>query len=62
MMETDSTELLTTEGLAEALKVTPETIRSWARRGMIPKIQFTPKVTRYELSAVVEHVKQIGAA
>ena len=46
-------ELLTTRDLARRLQVTPETVRSWARRGLIPTLRVTPKVVRYNLAAVL---------
>ena len=51
-----ATELLSAEELAERLHLKAETVRSWARRGLIPKVQFTPKVIRFDLAAVVEAV------
>ncbi len=51
-----ATELLSAEELAGRLHLRPETVRSWARRGLIPKVQFTPKVIRFDLAAVVEAV------
>ena len=56
-MVPDLADLLTAEELAERLKVQPETIRGWARRGLIPRIQFSPKVIRYDLAAAVEHAR-----
>ena len=55
MSETD---LLTAEELAERLHVRPSTVREWARRGKIPTVRLSPKVVRYDLSAVVESVGQ----
>ena len=55
MSETD---LLTAEELAERLHVRPSTVREWARRGRIPTVRLSPKVVRYDLSAVVESVGQ----
>ncbi len=50
----DTTELLTAEELAERLRVRPDTVRGWARRGLIPKVQLSPKVIRFDPRAVVE--------
>ena len=61
-MSHDTTDLLTADELAERLKVQPETIRGWARRGLIPRIQFSPKVIRYDLAAAVEHARKNEAA
>jgi excisionase family DNA binding protein len=48
-----ATELLTTEELATRLRVSPETIRAWARRGCIPTLRLSPKVIRYNAEAVL---------
>ncbi|MFH1418772.1 MAG: helix-turn-helix domain-containing protein [Planctomycetota bacterium] len=47
-------ELLTAKELAERLRVRPETVRVWSRRGLIPRVQLSPKVIRYDLTAVVD--------
>ena len=47
-------ELLTAEELADRLRVRPETVRTWARRGTIPAVRLSPKVIRFDLQAVVE--------
>lgn len=49
-----ATELLTAEELAGRLHIRPDTVRSWARRGLIPKVQLSPKVIRFDQAAVVE--------
>ena len=48
-----ATELLTTQELATRLRVSPETVRGWARRGLIPTLRISPKVIRYDLAAVL---------
>ncbi len=48
-----ATELLTTRELAKRLRVTPETVRAWARRGCIPALRLSPKSTRYDLDTVL---------
>jgi excisionase family DNA binding protein len=45
--------LLTTAELAKRLKVTPDTVREWTRRGSIPGIRLSAKVIRYDLRQVL---------
>ncbi len=59
---TGTTELLTANELAERLQVQPETVRGWSRRGLIPKVQLTPKVIRYDFIAVVDAMTRRQAA
>jgi excisionase family DNA binding protein len=46
-------DLMTTRELARQLRVSDETVRAWARRGLIPTVQLSPKVIRYNLEAVL---------
>lgn len=48
-----TTELVTARELAKRLRVAPETVRSWARRGVIPALWLSRKVVRYNPDAVV---------
>lgn len=48
-----ATELLTARELAKRLRVSTETIRTWARRGRIPTVRLSPKVIRYNCEAVL---------
>ena len=45
-------ELLTAEELSRRLKVSPETVRKWARQAKIPVIRISPKVLRFDTEAV----------
>lgn len=47
-------ELLTADELAKRLRVRPDTVRNWARRNLIPKVQLTSKVIRFDFDAVVK--------
>ena len=49
-------ELLTADELARRLRVRPDTVRNWARRKLIPRLQLSPKVIRFDLQAVIEAV------
>ena len=46
-------DLLTAKELAGRLKVTPGTVRAWARAKLIPAIRVTPKVIRFDYGDVV---------
>lgn len=46
-------DLLTSRELAKRLRVSPETIRAWARRGHIPTLRLSRKAIRYNLEAVL---------
>lgn len=48
-----ATELVTARELAKRLRVSPETVRAWARRGCIPTLRLSPKVIRYNPEAVM---------
>lgn len=54
-----ATELLTTQELVARLRVSPETIRAWARRGLIPTLRISPKVIRYDLAAVLAAISAV---
>ncbi len=41
-------ELLTAEELGKRLRLTTETVRRWAREGMIPAIRISPRVVRFD--------------
>ncbi|MCC6321078.1 MAG: helix-turn-helix domain-containing protein [Phycisphaerales bacterium] len=48
-----ATELLTARELAKRLRVSPETVRDWSRRGCIPTLRLSRKAIRYNLGAVL---------
>lgn len=51
-------ELITAQELAERLKLTPETVKLWAREGKIPVIRITPKTVRFDPVAVLAALSQ----
>jgi diadenosine tetraphosphate (Ap4A) HIT family hydrolase len=53
----ESQELLDAAELAGCLKVTAQTVRTWARQGRIPEIRITSKVKRFDFTEVVEALK-----
>jgi excisionase family DNA binding protein len=53
-----ATEWITTRELAKRLRVTPETVRAWARQGSIPSLRLSPKATRYNLQSVLTAISQ----
>jgi excisionase family DNA binding protein len=56
-----ATELLTARELAKRLRVSPETVRAWARRGNIPTLRLSPKVIRYNAEAVLATLSAASA-
>ena len=54
----NTTNLLTANELARYVGVSPETIRQWARRGIIPRITVSGKVHRYDLEVVLDEIKK----
>jgi excisionase family DNA binding protein len=57
----ETTELLTTRELAKRLRVSPETVREWARRRCIPTLRLSPKVIRYNAEAVLAALSATAA-
>ncbi len=53
-------EIVTVKELAERLQLKPETIRIWARQGLIPSLRPTPKVLRFEMRNVLAAIKEIS--
>lgn len=52
------TELLTARKLAKRLRVSPETVRAWARRGRIPTLHLSRKSIRFDAFAVLAALSQ----
>ncbi len=50
------TELLTARELGKRLRVSPDTVRAWARRGCIPTLRLSPKAIRFDANAVMAAV------
>jgi excisionase family DNA binding protein len=53
-------ELLTATQVARHFQVQPETIREWARSGLIPQIRINGKVRRFSLNDVEQALRQRG--
>ena len=49
----NATELLTAEEVADRIRVRPDTVRIWARRGIIPAVKLSVKVIRFNLGDVL---------
>ncbi len=58
--QTMEKEIVTAKELAERLNLKPETIRIWARQGLIPSLRPTPKVLRFEMRSVMAAIKKIS--
>ena len=52
------TQLLTAEQLAEQLSVSPSTVKTWSRSGLIPQIRISPKIIRFDPDAVIDALRQ----
>ncbi len=48
-----SDELLTADEMATRLRVRPETLRGWSRRGLIPAVRISRKTVRFDPDAVM---------
>ena len=48
-----ATELLTARQLAQRFRVSPDTVRAWARRGLIPTIRISRKAMRFNFETVL---------
>ena len=48
-----STDLLTADELAAYLRVSPYTVRDWARKGIVPEVRMSPKIRRFRLADVL---------
>ncbi len=54
-------DLLTNHELAVKLRVSPDTVSSWARRGVIPCIKLSRKAIRFDYQAVVTALATLPA-
>lgn len=52
------TQLLTAEQLAERLSVSPSTIKTWSRSGLIPQVRISPKIIRFDPDAVIDALRR----
>ncbi len=46
-------DVMTGRELAERLRVSPDTIRHWARIGRIPVLKYSPRVQRFDFRSVL---------
>lgn len=46
-------ELLTAPEVGRRLRVSAETVRTWARNGAIPSVRINPKVIRFDMEQVI---------
>ena len=53
-------EIVTVGELAKRLHLKPETIRIWARQGLIPSLRPTPKVLRFDMQSVLAAIRKIS--
>jgi hypothetical protein len=53
-----NTKIVDAAELADVLNVTPGTVRKWAHGGVIPCLQITPKVMRFELNRVIDSLRR----
>ena len=53
-------EIVTVRELAKRLQLKPETIRIWARKGLIPSLHPTPKTLRFEMGSVLAAIEKIS--
>ena len=54
-------DLLTADELAVRLKVKPETIRRWARAGIIPFMKLSAKIIRFDALTVQQALTNLAA-
>ena len=50
-------ELLDAAEMGERLKVSPRTIADWGRDGVIPRVEITSGVIRYDADKVMQHLQ-----
>lgn len=53
-------DLLTAEEVAAHFRVKAETVRGWARQGIVPSIKLSHKMVRYRLDDVIEALQRRG--
>lgn len=54
-------EIVTVTQLAKRLQLKPETIRIWARKGIIPSLHPTSKTLRFDVESVLTAMGKISA-
>ncbi len=57
-MDRPAKELLTAEEVGDRIRVSPETVREWARAGRIPAYRLTRKTIRFDLAEVLAVLRE----
>lgn len=57
---TEPTDLITADELAAHLRVRPNTVKDWARKGWIPELRPSPGVRRFRLADVLKVIEERG--
>lgn len=54
--------LLTSQEVAQAIGVTPQTVNAWARAGILPYVEVGPKTRRFWMDDILAHLSknQVG--
>lgn len=53
MKQTNGKELLTAEEVGERVRVSPDTVKEWARAGRVPCYRLGRKTIRFDLAEVI---------
>lgn len=56
----EARELVTAEEIAERVRVQPDTVKGWGRRGIIPAVRISRQTVRFDLDAVLQALRNRG--